>query len=728
MTDSLPLKALVSFVLALLTAVILAGDAQGASLVVNGSFETTGSSWLSPWYLQTKTGGGATVSQTGATKTDGSYSGLVNVTAASAAQPWVVQLSQNKLAITSGQMYRVAFSAKAGAARPLDAVLQQTASPYAVYAENRFSLTTAWQAFSFFYPAGVSNPDVSLHFNLGGATGSVWIDAVSVSSGAPTPTPTAASGTPTPTRTRTPTPTATPPPSTGGATVSLIPAADATVRADSPSTNYGGANTLSSDGSPVMAAYMKFDLTSLGSASVKTATLRTMVTNGSSGTQALKLASDTTWGESTITYSNRPALGAAFKTFGGGAQGSWVAVDVTTGLAGRAGQLITLGVDSTSSDGYYFFSRENSADKVTLVIETASGGSSGPTPTPTPTATPSSSKTPTRTPTPTPTPTRTATQSPSATPTSTASGPGGKGVALRPFVQYWGSNRAGMDSDFADIKAGGISWARIDLFNTASPDPNFDYAVQSAKAHGINLLVTVHKTPPERDLGTDADRAVYRTWMGQMVDRYKYHVKYWMIHNEPNLHYEWNIDDNAGSNQAAYEASVARYVQHLRDGYETVKAKDPTAKVLFAGLSEWTMERYMDALIKTDAYRYFDIAAFHPYGYNPDRVLGRFNSFKGKMALNANYSPKPIWVTEIGFNTSWSNRAGYVTSEQTKASYLAQTLPRLKAAGAQLPIFWYTLHENEDVGGFALTRKNKTTLQTTYLPAYYTYRDLVYPQ
>ena len=117
---------------------------------------------------------------------------------------------------------------------------------------------------------------------------------------------------------------------------------------------------------------------------------------------------------------------------------------------------------------------------------------------------------------------------------------------MRPFAQYWGSNRAGMDSDFADMKAGGITWARIDLFNTSPPDPNFDYAVQSAKAHGINLLVTVHKTPPETDLGTDADRAVYRTWLGQMVDRYKYHVKYWAIHNEPNLHYEWNIDDNAG--------------------------------------------------------------------------------------------------------------------------------------------------------------------------------------
>jgi hypothetical protein len=213
-----------------------------------------------------------------------------------------------------------------------------------------------------------------------------------------------------------------------------------------------------------------------------------------------------------------------------------------------------------------------------------------------------------------------------------------------------------------------------------------------------------------------------------MVARYRHHVKYWMIHNEPNLHYEWNIDESNVSSQSQYRASVLRYVEHLRDGYQTVKAVDPGATVLFAGLSEWTVERYMDVLVTTDAHKYFDIMAFHPYGRDPDRVLSRFNSFESKMNLNPTFAAKPIWVTEIGFNTSWSNKAAYVASEQTKANYLVQTLPRLKSAGARLPIFWYTLHENENVGGYALTRKNKTTLSTQYLPAFYAYRDLVFPQ
>ena len=144
-------------------------------------------------------------------------------------------------------------------------------------------------------------------------------------------------------------------------------------------------------------------------------------------------------------------------------------------------------------------------------------------------------------------------------------------------------------------------------FTTASPNPAFDAAIQAAKNQRISVVVVVHKTAPGKDLGTDADRAAYRTWLAEMVNRYKYHVKHWEIHNEPNLHYEWNIDDSSGSNQAQYVASVQRYVSHLQDGFETVKANDPGATVLLAGLSEWTVERYMDVLVTTQAYRYFDV-------------------------------------------------------------------------------------------------------------------------
>jgi hypothetical protein len=281
-----------------------------------------------------------------------------------------------------------------------------------------------------------------------------------------------------------------------------------------------------------------------------------------------------------------------------------------------------------------------------------------------------------------------------------------------------------MNSDFADMNAGNITWARIDLYPTVSPNPAFDAAVQGGQSHNVNLLVAVHKTAPSNDLGTEADRAVYRTWLAEMVSRYKHYVKYWEIQNEPNLHYEWNIDESSGSNQAQYEASVLRYVAVLRDGFETIKANDPGATVLFGGLSEWTVERYLDVLLTTEAHQYFDIMAFHPYGSNPDHVLGRFDSFKARMSSNPSYAAKPIWVNELGFNTTWPNLPGKVNSEQQKADYLVQSMSLLYAAGAPLPIFWYTLHENENASGFGLTLKDKQTLQTQYYPAFNAYRDL----
>ena len=82
-------------------------------------------------------------------------------------------------------------------------------------------------------------------------------------------------------------------------------------------------------------------------------------------------------------------------------------------------------------------------------------------------------------------------------------------------------------------------------------------------------------------------------------------------------------------------------------------------------------------------------------------------------------------MTETGFNTSWSSLVGFVTSEQQKADYLMNVVRRMYALGATLPLFVYTLHENEPAPGFGLITKDPATLKTTYWPAFYAYRDLV---
>lgn len=158
---------------------------NAANLISNGSFETTGASWLSPWVLQITNGAAATASQSGSTQTDGSYSSLVNIT--QVVNPWDIQLKQ-PVSLSSGQTYTITFSAKASSSRTITALLQEVASPYTVYSTQDFSVGTSWQSYTFSYTATATDADARFILNLAQATGQVWIDNVSVGT-APTPTP-----------------------------------------------------------------------------------------------------------------------------------------------------------------------------------------------------------------------------------------------------------------------------------------------------------------------------------------------------------------------------------------------------------------------------------------------------------------------------------------------------------------------------------------------------------
>jgi hypothetical protein len=177
-----------------------------------------------------------------------------------------------------------------------------------------------------------------------------------VSNVASTPTP-SGSTTPTPTSTPTPLPT-----SSGAQTTSFIPIADAYVRSDTPTTNYGTNSSLTVvGGSLVRITYVRFDLSSLAGKHISSAKFRMYVNNDSNGTFSVKPVSTDTWSETSVTYSNRPALGSAFSSFAPGSISSgWVEADVSAGIVGKEGQVFSLGIDGTSSDTYGFYSRNYS--------------------------------------------------------------------------------------------------------------------------------------------------------------------------------------------------------------------------------------------------------------------------------------------------------------------------------------------------------------------------------
>jgi len=117
---------------------------------------------------------------------------------------------------------------------------------------------------------------------------------------------------------------------------------------------------LGVDNSPVEVAYLKFDLTPYAGKTIQSATLQLVSAgSGSTGKQNVKLVADDGWTETGVTYNSRPALGTTIGTLGPTATNTSYSVPLTAaGLAGDLGSQLSLGLDTSSSDGLDLNSRE----------------------------------------------------------------------------------------------------------------------------------------------------------------------------------------------------------------------------------------------------------------------------------------------------------------------------------------------------------------------------------
>src|SRR5687768_14269424 len=93
------------------------------------------------------------------------------------------------------------------------------------------------------------------------------------------------------------------------ATTVFSPVADTEVDVARPSINFGRASLLAAKGNSARIAYLRFNVSIPAGEVVTKATLRLFTTSSSyTGLFAHAVAS-TTWGETTTTYSNAPAVG-----------------------------------------------------------------------------------------------------------------------------------------------------------------------------------------------------------------------------------------------------------------------------------------------------------------------------------------------------------------------------------------------------------------------------------
>ena len=160
--------------------VAVANAATPTEHVRDGGFEATLSTNWSLWADST-TGAAASVTADGVAPGAGAKSARVDITNAGDATDWKILLSESGLTITQGVSYDLVFAARASAPWQLGLNLQKGATDWRNYGLARVvEIGTTWQTFTVTLEANATATDARLGFELGTATGSVWIDSVSI--------------------------------------------------------------------------------------------------------------------------------------------------------------------------------------------------------------------------------------------------------------------------------------------------------------------------------------------------------------------------------------------------------------------------------------------------------------------------------------------------------------------------------------------------------------------
>jgi parallel beta-helix repeat protein len=147
-------------------------------------------------------------------------------------------------------------------------------------------------------------------------------------------------------------------------TAGLNAVADAYVYSAQPSANFGTLAVLRADASPIMRAFLRFNVA--GSTGAQRILLRVYAETGNGLGLDVRTITDNGWTESGITYDNQPALGAVVASSGPVTAGSWIEFDVTKAVAGDGP--VAFALTTESSTAIRLSSRE-SANPPQLVIE-----------------------------------------------------------------------------------------------------------------------------------------------------------------------------------------------------------------------------------------------------------------------------------------------------------------------------------------------------------------------
>jgi hypothetical protein len=267
-----------------------------------------------------------------------------------------------------------------------------------------------------------------------------------------------------------------------------------------------------------------------------------------------------------------------------------------------------------------------------------------------------------------------------------------------------------LGSELTLMRSSGVGSTRVAVqWRAVEPQPGvLDFAaldafVLATARAGVQILPVVVGTPPwaarkpSDPASPPKDPRQYGAFLTALVQRYgpagalwaqhpdiaRVPIRQWQVWNEPDLGKYWSAKDWAPG-----------YVALLRASRSAIKAADPSAKVVLAGLTNrsWLDLRRVYA---AGGGRLFDLAAVHPFSRRVPNVLKIVTLVRREMRRHGD-ARKPLVLSELSWSSGRGHSTfnyGWETSEKGQALHLASALARLAArrrADRIAGVYWYT--------------------------------------
>jgi hypothetical protein len=215
-----------------------------------------------------------------------------------------------------------------------------------------------------------------------------------------------------------------------------------------------------------------------------------------------------------------------------------------------------------------------------------------------------------------------------------------------------------------------------------------DRIVAGAEYYDLDIIVRLDQhpvwaSPADQSLNAPPEKLEdYEDFVRRVAERYRGRVRAYIIWNEPNLAIEW----------AGQRPDPIAFTRLLRVGYAAVKAADPDALVVAAGLAPTNSNDatalddrlFLQQMYQVGAGAFFDILAAHPYSFgqppsapqrdNEHPAFNRLAELRQIMLDNGD-ATKPIWITEMGWTVDPPpEQADIGVALGQQADYLAEAL------------------------------------------------------